>query len=102
MDNEMMYFEMISNAGEGRSCSMEAIALAKENKFEEAEKLIEEASEALERCHKSQTALIQSYAAGENVDTNVLLIHAQDHLMTSMVVRDLAREFIELYKRNNQ
>ena len=29
------------------------------------------------------------------------MVHAQDHLMDAMVIRDMAAEFVELYKKVN-
>ena len=37
-------------------------------------------------------------ANGEKTDMSVLLIHSQDHLMTSMLAQELIGEMIELYK----
>ena len=34
--------------------------------------------------HKTQTRLIQDEINGEKVDTSLLMIHAQDHLMTAL------------------
>ena len=31
----------------------------------------------------------------------LLMVHAQDHLMDAMVIRDMAAEFVELYKKVN-
>ena len=30
------------------------------------------------------------------------MVHGQDHLMTSMAFTDLAKEFVEVYKRMNE
>lgn len=91
-------FKIILHAGNARSLSMEAIALAKETKYFEAREKIAIAKEELNKAHHEQTALIQGEARGEKTDLSVILIHAQDHLMTAMVVKDLANEFIELYE----
>jgi PTS system cellobiose-specific IIA component len=39
---------------------------------------------------------------GEKVDIPLLLIHAQDHLMTSMTTKDLAIEIVELHKKTQK
>ncbi|ETJ35662.1 Lichenan-specific phosphotransferase enzyme iia component, partial [human gut metagenome] len=51
---------------------------------EEARKLIEKADKELAESHKVQTSLIQNEAAGKKTEVSLLLVHAQDHLMTSM------------------
>ncbi|MFB1049937.1 PTS lactose/cellobiose transporter subunit IIA [Paraliobacillus sp. JSM ZJ581] len=91
-------FSIILHAGNARSLSMEAIELAKEKKFDEAEKKIEEAGQEFTEAHHFQTQLLQKESSGESQDISVILIHAQDHLMTSMVVKDMANAIIGLYK----
>lgn len=91
-------FQIILNAGNGKSSAMEAIQAAKENDFVEADRLIEEAGEELGRAHSYQTQLLQKEASGEESPITVMLIHSQDHLMTSMTVRDLAIEIVEIYR----
>ncbi|MGE1165941.1 PTS lactose/cellobiose transporter subunit IIA [Peribacillus simplex] len=52
--------------------------------------------------HKIQTALIQQEVSGEVFEIPMLLIHPQDHLMTSMTTKDLAIEIVELYKKTSK
>jgi cellobiose PTS system EIIA component len=61
-------------------------------------KLLKQSTEELGKAHKFQTQLIQAEADGKSNPVNILLVHAQDHLMTAMTVRDLAAEIVELYK----
>ena len=35
---------------------------------------------------------------GQPVEKSILLIHAQDHFMTSLAVRDMAKLMIDLYE----
>ena len=99
MNYEEIIMGLIVNGGNARSKSMEAIAMAKEGEIEEAKKLLEEASEYLGKAHESQTQLIQTEAGGTKVELSILMIHAQDHLMNAMTVKDLAGEFIDMYER---
>lgn len=91
-------FQIILFAGNGKSNAMEAIQEAKEGNFAEADRLIEEAGTELSKAHDYQTKLLQEEASGEGASVNVILVHSQDHLMTSMTVRDLAVEIIEIYR----
>lgn len=99
MNIESVVFKLISLSGEAKSLAMEAIFHAKEGKFEEANKAIEESSRILGLAHKEQTSLIQSEARGEEITMTLLVVHAQDHLMTSMTTKDLAKEMVELYEK---
>jgi PTS system cellobiose-specific IIA component len=91
-------FQLILFSGNGRSLAMEAIQEAKRGNFPKANELLKMAGQELGKAHECQTELIQQEANGESCPVNVLLVHAQDHLMTAMTVRDLAVEIIEIYK----
>ena len=98
MDLYEMAFGLILNAGNSKSKSLMAIETAREFEFEEAENLVAEAEEDLRAAHQTQTNLIQSEARGEKMELNLIMVHAQDHLTTAMIMIDQAREYINLYK----
>ncbi|MCK9444450.1 MAG: PTS lactose/cellobiose transporter subunit IIA [Tissierellaceae bacterium] len=98
MDLELIIINIINYSGEARSFCMEAIRYAKAGEFSEAKKAIEEANDKLSEAHKSQTLLIQGEARGEESQISLLLIHAQDHLMNAITIRDMANEFMDLYQ----
>lgn len=96
---EMKAFHLILHGGNARSCSMEAIDCAKRGEFTEAEAKLQEALEELKEAHRVQTDLIQKEAGGEKTEVTLLMVHAQDHLMNAITVKELASEFVELYKK---
>ncbi|MFO1441965.1 PTS lactose/cellobiose transporter subunit IIA [Bacillus sp. Bva_UNVM-123] len=96
---QMLSFTIILHAGNARSYAMEAIGLAKEYDFKAAREKIEAANNEFVEAHQVQTKLIQSEASGQKNDVTVILVHAQDHLMTAMTVKDLANEMIDMYER---
>lgn len=98
MDLELTIMNIINFSGDARSISMEAISYAKLGEIEKANKYIEDAAEKLAEAHRSQTKLISQEANGEGKPISLLLIHAQDHLMNAITIKDMATEFIELYK----
>ena len=100
MNEELMEisFGLIANAGEAKGLAYEALAAAENGDFEEAEKLLKEADEALNQAHKVQTDIIQAEARGENTEVSVLFVHAQDHLMTAIEARNLIEKMIKMYK----
>jgi PTS system cellobiose-specific IIA component len=95
---EEVVFQVILHGGNGKSCAMEAIAAAKQGDFEEARAKLTEAGNALNEAHHIQTSLIQSEIRGEKTELSLLMIHAQDHLMNAITVKDLATEFVDLYE----
>lgn len=99
MDIERMTMQLIMHGGTARSKSMEAIAAAKEGRPSDAMAQLAEAGQALAQAHEAQAELIQSEADGQPVALSLLLVHAQDHLMNAITVRDMAFEFVELYRR---
>lgn len=91
-------FEIVSFAGEARSKLLEALNAAKDGKYADAEALTKEAEESLNEAHNSQTKMLSAEAKGEEVDLGFIMVHAQDHLMTTMLLKDLMNHMIELYK----
>lgn len=93
---------LIAHSGEARRLAFEALAKARIQEFEKADKLIAESEEEVTRSHQGQTDLLISEARGESTQVNVLLVHAQDHLMTCMLAIDLIKEMIVFYKGQSQ
>lgn len=99
---ELTTMEIVAYAGDARSKYIEALNSANNGDFEKAEKLIQEGNDLILEAHNTQTKMIQMEAAGEKIDVSFLVVHAQDHLMTVMLLRDIVKNFINLYKRTNQ
>ncbi len=102
MSYDEIVVDIIVNGGNARSRAMEAIQLAKAGKRDEALESIEKAGEFLEKAHNAQTHLIQEEAAGNGKQVTLLMVHAQDHLMNAMTVRDIACEFVDMYDELSQ
>ncbi len=98
MDLEMIIMNIINYSGEARSLCMEGISYAKKGNLKEARANIEKANGKIACAHKSQTKLIQLEAQGGKQEFSLLLVHAQDHLMNAITIRDMAREFVDLYE----
>jgi PTS system cellobiose-specific IIA component len=98
MEKEQVAFTIILHAGDARSHALEALKYAREKKFTEANESIAQAKKQLIAAHQIQTELLQSEARGEKQEINLLLIHAQDHLMTAILAKDLIEEMILMFK----
>ena len=81
---EQIVINLIVNAGSARSSAIEAIQYAKAG---------------VNEAHHSQTEMIQAEIRGEKAPLSLLMVHAQDHLMTSLLCIDLAQEFVDVYKK---
>ncbi|MBA2876425.1 PTS lactose/cellobiose transporter subunit IIA [Thermaerobacillus caldiproteolyticus] len=95
---EETVFQLILHGGNGRSYAMEAIAAAKKGDFITARNHLQKASEELHAAHHVQTSLIQNEANGKRKEVTLLMIHAQDHLMNAITLKELAAEFVDLYE----
>ncbi|MDM5157286.1 PTS lactose/cellobiose transporter subunit IIA [Bacillus sp. DX1.1] len=99
---ETKAFHLILHGGNARSSAMEAIDYAKRGEFAEADAKLQEALQELQEAHRLQTELIQKEAGGEKVELTLLMVHAQDHLMNAITVKELASEFVELYRKMSE
>ncbi len=95
-------FNIITYSGNARGIAVEAIEMAKEGNIKDAREHLEEARKEINNSHNYQTELITNEANGKPNELSVLLIHSQDHLMTSMVVIDMAEYFIDLFEDNQK
>lgn len=98
MELENVIFGLIINSGESRGMAFEALKNAKEGDFEKAKELMKLADEKSIESHKVQTDLIQKEAQGESTPVSLLMVHAQDHLMTSILAKELINEIIYLHE----
>ncbi|MEG0285960.1 MULTISPECIES: PTS lactose/cellobiose transporter subunit IIA [Vagococcus] len=99
MSTEQISFELISKAGDAFGYLVQAIQFASEGQFEEADKKISESETVMNDAHKVQTSMIVKEAQGEDNDISVLLIHAQDTLMNTILMATLTKEFVKVYKK---
>ena len=97
--SDAIVMNLVVNSGEARSIAMEAIELARQGQFEEATAKIAQARETINAAHNFQTELVQKEINNDPVPISLLMCHGQDHLMTAMVVIDLAEKFIEVYQK---
>lgn len=96
--NELISFGIIVAAGQARSLAFKALASAREGNFEAAHQELEESNKAALEAHHQQTALLSREANGDHTPVDVMLVHAQDHLMTAMLAQELISEMVHLYE----
>ncbi|MBU5362185.1 PTS lactose/cellobiose transporter subunit IIA [Enterococcus raffinosus] len=98
---ELISFQIISAVGAARSCYIEAIQLAKNKEFDLATGKIKEGDQLFNEGHHAHGSLIQKEAAGEKTEFSIILMHAEDQLMSAEGFRIISEEFVELYKSLN-
>ena len=95
---ELISFQIISAVGTAKSCYVEAMGLAENGKFEEADAKIKEGEEIFVQGHSAHASLIQKEASGEGVTPTLLLLHAEDQLMSAETIKIMAERIIKLNK----
>ena len=56
-------------------------------------------NEEILEAHHAQTKLLQDYASGVEIKIEIIMVHAQDHLMTTMTLLEVAKEMLVLHRK---
>lgn len=96
---ELIIFEIISNVGSARSNYIEAIHEAKDGNYDKAMELIKEGEDFFTKGHDAHVDLVQKEAGGEKAELSLILVHAEDQLMSAEGFRIIAEELIDIYKK---
>ena len=95
---ELICFQVISSAGGAKSNYISAIQAAKEGRFGEAREMIRNGDDMMVVAHEPHNKLLMWEAQGRTDILCVLLIHAEDQMMSCEVFKQLAVELIDLYQ----
>ena len=96
---EEVVMGLIINSGQARSLAYGALKQAKQGDFAAAKTMMDQSRTALNEAHLVQTKLIEGDQGEGKMKVSLVLVHAQDHLMTSMLARELVAELIELHEK---
>lgn len=80
---ELLNFQIISNVGDAKSFPFEALKAAREERFEDAES-------SLGKAHEIHVDLLQQETQGEPIEISLLLMHTEDQMMSTEILRDNA------------
>lgn len=95
----MTGFAIVAYAGDAKTDLIAALEAAKKGEFVHAQKLVASADQAIAAAHNEQTKLLSKEAGGEDMDVTFIMVHGQDTLMTTMLLKDEATYFINEYQR---
>ncbi|WP_300000629.1 PTS N,N'-diacetylchitobiose transporter subunit IIA [uncultured Cedecea sp.] len=98
-DLEEVVMGLIINAGQARSFAYGALKQAKLGDFPGAKEMMERSRIALSEAHRVQTQLIESDEGEGKIKVSLVMVHAQDHLMMAILLRELVEELIELHQK---
>ena len=91
-------FEIVAYSGDARSKLLLALKDAKTGNLGECDKLIAEAKELLADAHRVQFDLLSREAKGETAELGFIIVHAQDHLMTTLLLADIITTLLDVYR----
>ena len=98
MDIEVSCMQMILHSGNARGDAYEAIDDIKNKEFDKAKDLLDNAKKELLMAQKQHAELLREMASDNNVPTNLLLVHAEDHVAGSEMALDMAKELYTVYE----
>ena len=95
----MIGFEIVAYAGDAQTDLIAALDAARAGDFERADSLHAQANQELIDAHDVQTRLLSQEAGGSELEVTFIMVHAQDTLMTTMMLEKQTRFMIDEYKR---
>lgn len=101
--NEQEIIQIIANSGESKMKSFEALKCLKNKDFKKARELLKESRLIDLEAHNAQTKIIAQALDPDAKDAvTLLMVHAQDHYMTSQLARDLIEALIDVFEDDNK
>ncbi len=95
-------FEIVAYSGDARSTLLALLKEMRNGNFDNVEEKLKEADENINLAHQSQTKILQQEASGEDMEMGFIFIHGQDHLMTTILLRDIIEDFVVLYQERGK
>lgn len=95
----MVGFNIVAYAGDAKADLIDALNAARQGHFDHARELVKSANDSIVSAHNEQTKLLSKEAGGEEMDVTFIMVHGQDTLMTTMMLKDEVAFFIDEYER---
>jgi PTS system cellobiose-specific IIA component len=96
---ELQCINLISLAGDAKSCFIEAIQSAGEGNFAEAEGLMEKGRISYAGAHDIHVEMLRCEACGEKKYEGLLIMHTEDQLMAAENYETIAEQFMDLHHK---
>lgn len=98
LTSEQINFQLILYSGNARSKIIQSLREYREGNIEGSEALLKESEQELAVAHDVHFQLVQKEAQGEKIDFSMLFMHAEDHLMSTITMKELVVELLEIFK----
>lgn len=96
---QMIGFEIVAYSGDARSELLKLLREVREGNLVNLDSVLQDVDNNLNLAHQAQTKILQQEASGENLDLGFIFIHGQDHLMTTLLLREIIQDFVALYNK---
>lgn len=96
---QMIGFEIVAYSGDARSELLKLLREVREGNLVNLDSVLQDVDNNLNLAHQAQTKILQQEASGEHLDLGFIFIHGQDHLMTTLLLREIIQDFVALYNK---
>ena len=97
---EELSFQSISGVGAAKSCYIEALRMSRNGDNILAQKKLDEGYNYYLTGHAAHSKLLQQTAEkADSVKINLLVVHAEDQLMSAETIKLMVEEFMILYNQ---
>jgi cellobiose PTS system EIIA component len=101
LTGEQISFQLILHSGNARSKIIQALRAYREGNVAESETLLAQAEHDLGTAHDVHFQMVQKESSGEKTEFSLLLMHSEDHLMSTLTMKELVKELLEIFKTKN-
>lgn len=101
LTTEQINFQLILYSGNARSKVIQSLREYREGNVEESESMLAQAEQDLAVAHGIHFQLVQKEAQGEKVEFSMLFMHSEDHLMSTLTMKELVKELLDIFKAKN-
>lgn len=98
LTDEQISFQLILHSGNARAKVIQALREYKEGNESGADELIAQAEADLSIAHDIHFQMVQKEASGNQIPYSLLLMHSEDHLMSTLTMKELVKELLEVFK----
>lgn len=99
---ELKCIQIISAAGVAKSDFIEAVSQLKNGNASRAEELVEEGEKSYVQGHEAHTELLKLKETADSISSMVLIMHAEDQLMSAELTKIMFMELKEVYDRMSE
>lgn len=97
--NEETVFTIITSASEAMDFIDKCFKACIRGEYELCGHLLEQSDRVLDKAHEVQAQMIQDELNGKTAVLNMMMIHAQDHLMNVILAKQIITYFLELAEK---